>query len=243
MYNKKFFSIFALFLGVSAAAFAFGAWDRTRKADSNALPEKEVPNPDVSMPAELDDPLVFMGQLTGHENIIEIHGGFDITKVRELLNLVRSGEADSSDRHYFVYSPEIRTAPVTMTQRRLDAEIAASRAAREISRDVYVVDIEYTIRSRDGKIVQSLQNRAAVELTSDIVFIGRRPEKVITYDVDLGNDNYGYGIYYIFSAIAVESRDSEFNKVIAGFRNNNYDAVNSIILEKIASKNSENSAE
>ena len=241
MFTKKVFFIIVLFLSVSAAVFALGACEKKRNADSNASSE-EIPTAHETA-VLVSDPLLFMRQLTRHENIIEIHGDFDTTNVREMLNIVNSGEADSFGRHYFAYSPEIRTAPVTMTQRRLDAEIAASRAAREISRDVYVVDIEYTIRSRDDKTMQSFQNREAVELTSDIVFIGRRPEKVITYVVDLGNNNYGYGIYYIFSAIAVESRDSEFNRIMAGFRNNNHDAVNSIILEKIASKNSGNGAE
>ena len=241
MFTKKVFFIIVLFLSVSAAVFALGACEKKRSAAPTASSEEIPTAQETAEP--VSDPLLFMRHLTRHGNIIEIHGDLDTAKVWEMLNIVNSGEADSSGRHYFAYSPEIRTAPVTMTQRRLDAEIATSRAAREISRDVYVVDIEYTIRSRDGKIVQSLQNREAVELTSDIVFMGRKQEKVITYTVDLGNDDYGYGIYYIFSAIAVESRDSEFSRIMAAFRNNNHDAVNSIILEKIASKNSGNGAE
>jgi len=247
---NKTISLMVLFLSMSAAAFAFGACDKTRKAASNAAtgevqpPHKaETPTPDASVAAWPDDPLLFIGRLTGNENIIEIHGDFEAAKLKKLLDMVHSGKTDGSSRHYFSYSAELRPAPVTTIQRRLDAEIALSRANRELNQETYAVDIEYTIRSHDGKIVHSLQNRAALELTPDIALISRRPEKIITYVVDLGEDNFGYGIYYIFSAIAVENRDSDFYRIMAGIQNNDHRFVNAILQEKIALQAADQGAE
>lgn len=242
MFAERTFSIIVIFLGMSATVFTLGACEKTQDEVSGISSEEILVSFETAETG--NDPLLFMEQLTGNRNIIEIHGEFDVTSVIELLNIVNSGKADGSNRRYFIFSPNIRPAPVTMTQRRLDAEIAQSRAAREINSEGSVVfdfDIEYTIRNRSGERVYSLQNHASVELTPEIRLVGRRPEKIITYVVDQGEDNYGYGIYYIFSAIPWENRDSDFHRIMAALNNNDHNVVNAILLEKLALKNSEQS--
>jgi len=240
----KIFLIAVLFMGVSSTTFASGVLDKIRNAASKGTPseenqatvEAEVPERDASMSVWPDDPLLFMGQLTGHEKIIELYGNFDVAKLKKLLSMVNSGETDGSGRRYFAYSADLRPAPATSIQRRLDTEIALSRAARALNQETYVVDVEFTIRSHDGKTTYSVQNHAALEINSDIMLIGRKFEETISYVVDRGDDTYEYGIFYIFSAIPIENRDSDFYQIMAGIRGNNPNAINAILLEKIASK-------
>jgi hypothetical protein len=172
MDSKKYLLFFFLLTALSTTVFASGAWERTRKAVSSLFAPKH-------QPAEQDNvPMLSIGQLTGHENIIRAHG--DIKRLNELLKIAGSGEADSSGRCYFAYLADIRPAPFTALQRELDIETACARAARELN-----------------------------QIDRDFMLIGRRLEETVNYAVDRGDGSYGYGAYYIVSAIPVEKTASE----------------------------------
>ena len=173
MNSKKFGIIVVLLISLSATACALGARDRACKAVANVVPE-EIPA-ELAIPPN-DDPLLFMRQLTGHDDIIKVHGDIDIARLQDLLEIANLGETDSSGRRYFAYAAHIRAAPATMMQRYLDSEIALAKAARELNQG-YEDDKTFTI-----------------------ALIGRRQEKVIPYMTDR-DSTFGYGVYYIFSAI------------------------------------------
>lgn len=187
---KRNFSIFILSLGLSVTVSSCGSCNKINKVSSGkntATVETEVetesPKPDISVSAESDDPLLFMETLTGYKSIVQVNGVIDIEKIKEMLEVVDSGETDSIGRRYFAYSvPHLRQAQVSMTERRFDIESRMANAAGELKRDV-----------------------------ADIVLIARRVDKVITYVVKIDDDNYGYGVFYIISAIPIESQISPDN--------------------------------
>jgi len=254
---KNIFSIVVLFLVISSSTtFCFGSRERNnpQNADSNAAalrdahgdvqppPNADAVNIDVSVWP--DDPVLFMKRLTGHENIIKVNGNVDVTRIKKLLGMANLGITDSSGRRQFSYASDLRPAPATSIQRRLDSEIGLLRAARGLTavQEIYVV-IEYTIRSIEANAVdgtgtkhQESTYRDTVELVPDIQLIGRKHEETISYIVDLGNNTFGYGIYYLFSAIPIERMDSEPYKLRSAIRDNNRNAIMSILLERTTAK-------
>jgi len=248
---KKLFSIGVLFLVISSTAFSFGTRERNKqyKMASNAAeievlhdgvqsqPEAAVAKAKFDVSGWPDDPLLFMRKLTGHENIIKVYGNSNVTKLKELLNKVSSGESDSSGRRYFSYSADLRPAPPSSMQQKLDTEIAVDRAAREINQEVSaVVDLQYTIRSYDGKMYQDYTYQEAVKLTRDIMLIGRNAEEILRFVVDKGNKTYGYGIFYVISAIPIDSKDSDLFRIMSAVKGKNQNAVMSILLERTPEK-------
>jgi hypothetical protein len=186
--NFKIFLISILSLVFSVAVSACGSCDKINKAKNPATVETEFPKPDNSVQAESDDPLFFMETLTGYKNIVEIHEEIDIGKIKEMLKNIDSGETDSMGRRYFAYSvPSLRQAPVSMPQRRFDIESCMDKAAEELKR----------------------------AYTGDITLIARRLDKVVTYVVLNDGDNYGYGAFYIVSAIPIEFQISPDNDEVS----------------------------
>jgi len=175
----KIFSILILSFIFSVAVSACGSCDKIKKTKNTATVETESRESDNSVSVESDDLLLFMETLTGYKNIIQINGVIDIGNLRGLLKIADAGEKDSIGRRYFTYSaPSLRQAPVSMPQSQFDIESCMDNAASEL-KQTYV---------------------------GDILLIARRIEKVITYvvKIDGENDSYGYGVFYIVSAIPIE---------------------------------------
>jgi hypothetical protein len=177
---NKILIILILSLGFSVTVSACGLWDKIQKTASNATSKKtepEVAKPDNSVINESDNPLLFMETLTGYKNIIQVNEIIDFEKTRGMLKIANSCEPDSIGRRYFTYSvPLLRQAPVSMPQRRFDIESCMANVASELK-------LAYDV---------------------DIIMIARRVDKMITYVVDIGeNDNYGYGVFYIISAVVI----------------------------------------
>jgi len=234
---KKILLPLVLLIGFSATVSAGGLWDRSHEVDSY-VPHGECLPPvktDIIKPCfhgaiKSNDPLRFMKELTGRENIIRVNGATDLARIRDLLRLAESGEADAAGRRYFAYSPSLlRKAPVSMSDRRLDREIFMAAAAREL-RQVYTVDIAVNIKGHDGEIVYSF-SPGVIELTSDVHITSRRRETMITYVADIGDGEYGYGIFYLYSGM-LTNVDSNFLRVMSKINDNDWNAAFSALLEK-----------
>jgi len=248
---KKLFV--ALFLVISSStAFSFGSLERNKPKPFNVDSSTAVAGTahrDVQPPPKADaakdvsvwpdDPVLFMKQLTG-ENIIKTNGNVDVARLKKLLDMVNLGTTDSSGRRYFTYTADLRSAPATSIQRRLDSEIGLLRAARGLNAVQKIcVEIEYTIKSIEvngidgiGTKYQESTYRDTIELVPDIMLIGRKHEETISYVVDHGNNTYGYGIFYLFSAIPIDSKDSDLYRLMSAIKGKNQNAAMSILLER-----------
>jgi len=182
----KIFSILILSIVFSIAVSACGLCDKIKKAKNAAMVETESPDPGNSISAESDGLLLFMETLTGHKNIVQINGEIDIDNLRDMLKIADSGETDSMGRRYFTYSaPTLRQAPVSISLIRFDIETCIDNAATELKQ----------------------------AYADDIVLIARRVDKLITYvvNIDEEDNSYEYGVFYIFSAIPIKAQISPDN--------------------------------
>ena len=145
MNYKKYIVSFLLFLGFALNLHAFGIFNRT----PILLPETSLEDNLLDIETESFDNIVILVQeITGYENIIEVYGETDITKLIGLQRLAATNEKDSLGRRYFTYTPQLRQDPVSMSDRRMDirfymADMESNYtliAIREESIISYVVD-------------------------------------------------------------------------------------------------------